>query len=360
MAAIAPDSTPTLLEYIWIGAPYAGDLPSLRSKTKCVWDAEEEINEPGQCPDWNYDGSSTEQAPGSDSEVLLRAVAVFKDPFRGGKARLVLCEALHPETLEPVVGNNRTAAAKVAAATADEEPWYGIEQEYTMIDPSTGRPLGFPAHATAVPKPQGPYYCGVGAGRAFGRKVAEDHLQACITAGIRVSGLNAEVLSGQWEFQVGPVGLLEVGDQLWTARYILERVAESHGVVIDFSPKPVPVGDWNGSGAHTNFSTKSIRESKADDGDVVTDAIKLAMERMGAPGKPEEHLALYGAGNELRLTGKHETASMHDFKWGVADRGASIRIPRAGGYLEDRRPASNCDPYAVAAKIAATICGVEM
>lgn len=330
--------TRVFAEYVWID----GAL-DVRSKTKVV-DAVPQA--PADLPEWNFDGSSTGQAPGHDSEVLLRPVRLFADPFRGAPHVLVMCDCYLPDG-RPAKNNNRAWAAKIFAAAPDAKPWYGIEQEYTMFaDART--PLGWPRGG--FPGPQGPYYCSAGADVAYGRHVVEAHIRACVFAGIGVSGLNGEVMPGQWEYQVGPVEGIAAADQLWISRYLLKRVAEQFNVIVSFAPKPI-VGDWNGAGCHTNFSTAPMR---ADGGYA---AIVEAIERLGA--KHAEHIAVYGEDNHKRLTGRHETASMHTFSWGVANRGASIRVPRqterdGRGYLEDRRPASNMDPYLVTAKILAT------
>ena len=230
-----------------------------------------------------------------------------------------------------------------------EVPWYGIEQEYALLDKDTGWPLGWPKEK-GFPGPQGPYYCSAGADKVVGRTVVEAHYKACLYAGIQVSGINGEVMPAQWEYQVGPCTGIDSGDQLWVSRYILDRVGELAGVVVTVDPKPMP-GDWNGSGCHTNFSTKSMRAPGG------YEKIKEACEALGK--RHLEHVAVYGEGNERRLTGKHETADINTFSWGVANRGASIRVGRETekngcGYLEDRRPASNMDPYVVTAMIAKT------
>tara|TARA_Y100000590_G_scaffold398115_2_gene480254 strand:- start:616 stop:1341 length:726 start_codon:yes stop_codon:yes gene_type:complete len=232
----------------------------------------------------------------------------------------------------------------------DQEPWFGLEQEYTMLDPATGWPAGFPAGG--FPAPQGPYYCGVGAVKIRGRDLVEQHTTWCIEAGLAISGTNAEVMPGQWEFQIGPVDTVAVGDHLWMARYLLYRAGEQHGLEISIEAKPMK-GDWNGAGMHTNFSTNAMRESY--------DAVEKAAESMGAPGKPVEHLAGYGIGIEDRLTGEHETQRFDQFSYGVSDRGASIRIPwqvaqDGKGYIEDRRPNANADPYVVATLLTNTCC----
>jgi len=249
-----------------------------------------------------------------------------------------LCETLNAKTMKPIETNMRF----------DAEPWFGIEQEYTLMNSDGRTPLGWPNNG--FPAPQGPYYCGVGTNHAHGRHIAESHYRACLFAGITISGINAEVMPGQWEFQIGPCVGIDSGDQMWLSRYILNRVAEDFNVVVSYDPKPVK-GDWNGAGAHTNYSTKSTREKGG-----FKNIIEM-IEKMGKVHK--EHMAAYGKHNEQRLTGKHETCNFNQFKYGVAHRGASVRIPRQCeidqcGYFEDRRPAANCDPYLVTSMIANT------
>ena len=327
-------------EYLWID----GTEPTaeIRSKTKILADGDE----PGI---WGYDGSSTNQATGDNSDVVLKPVFQCPDPIRGGNNILVMCETYltDKETSHPT--NTRALAREAEEKYGNQDPWFGLEQEYTMIDPSTGWPAGFPPNG--FPAPQGPYYCGVGALKIHGRDAVEEHTTLCIEAGLKISGTNAEVMPGQWEFQIGPAGTVEVGDHLWIARYLLYRVGEKHNVEISIEAKPMK-GDWNGAGMHTNFSTQAMRDG--------FDAITAACEALGAPGKPEEHLAGYGVGIEDRLTGEHETQRYDQFSYGVSDRGASIRIPwqvaeDQKGYLEDRRPNANADPYVVAALMTNTV-----
>lgn len=211
-------------------------------------------------------------------------------------------------------------------------------------------PFGWPKNG--YPGPQGPYYCSVGAENSFGRLIVEAHYRACLYAGIQISGINAEVLPGQWEYQVGPCEGIEAGDQCWIARYIMYRVCEDFGAIVTFDPKPVP-GDWNGSGCHTNYSTQTMREEGG------YKAILKAVESLSQ--HHSDHIAAYGTGNERRLTGRHETSSIKTFLYGVGDRSASIRIPREAeingrGYFEDRRPSANCDPYVVTSMIFRTTC----
>jgi glutamine synthetase len=328
---------PYKAEYIWID----GTEPTakLRSKTKIVADGAE-------LPIWGFDGSSTNQAPGDQSDCVLKPVFSCPDPIRGGDDVLVLAEVLNID-MTPHESNTRAACVAVAEKYASQEPIFGIEQEYTFF--KDGRPYGFPS-PVGFPAPQGGYYCGVGADEVFGRDIVEAHMDACLTAGLHLSGINAEVMPGQWEFQIGPVAPPQVADELWVARWLLYRIGEDFDVAATLDPKPA-AGDWNGAGAHTNFSTNAMRESY--------DAIIAACEALGT--KVDEHIAGYGAGIEGRLTGAHETAPYNEFSYGVSNRGASIRIPwqvevDKKGYIEDRRPNANCDPYVVTRLIVDTCC----
>ena len=326
-------------EYIWIDG--TEPLPMIRSKTKIIDDGETEM------PIWGFDGSSTNQAPGGNSDLVLNPVFDTHDPLRGGDNRLVLCEVLIPEDMSPHATNTRAACVEAYEKYKDQEPWFGIEQEYTFF--KFGRPLGWPEEG--YPAPQGPYYCGVGAIEIAGRDIVEEHTTAALDAGLALSGTNAEVMLGQWEFQIGPVDTVTVSDHLWVARYLLYRIAENHRVNASIAAKPIQ-GDWNGAGAHTNFSTKAMRENY--------DAIIAACEALGAEGKPEQHIAGYGVGTEERLTGLHETAHFSEYRYGVSDRGASVRIPwqvevAKKGYIEDRRPNANMDPYVVTRLITETV-----
>uniref|UniRef100_A0A915MN39 glutamine synthetase n=1 Tax=Meloidogyne javanica TaxID=6303 RepID=A0A915MN39_MELJA len=239
------------VEYVWID----GSIQNVRSKTKTVDFIPKKVDE---LPIWNFDGSSTDQASGADSDVFIK------------------------------------------------HAWFGMEQEYTLLDVDH-HPFGWPKAPFGFPGPQGPYYCGVGANKAYGRDIVESHYRACLYAGITISGINGEVMPGQWEFQVGPCEGIDMGDHLWVARYLLHRVAEEFGVIIAY---------YDPSG---------------------------------------------GKDNERRLTGLHETATIDKFSYGVASRCSSVRIPRQTevdgyGYFEDRRPSSNCDPYLVTDALVRTCC----
>ena len=330
-------------EYIWID----GQKPTakLRSKTKIL---DKPVKSLSDIPEWGYDGSSTYQASGHFSDLLLRPVRYVADPLHRENDILVLCEVFNPDG-SVHWSNTRAHLRDVAEKYKDQEPWFGIEQEYTLFEGN--KPLGWPDKG--FPAPQGGYYCGVGADEVFGREVVEAHADACVRAGIHIVGTNAEVMPGQWEFQIGAIGPLDMGDELWLARWLLYRIGEEFGISATLYPMPVK-GDWNGAGAHTNFSTKAMR---ADGGLKVIEAAMKKLEK-----RHEDHIKIYGAHNEERLTGLHETAPIHTFRYGSSDRGASVRIPMATtqlgkGYFEDRRPAANMDPYQVCAILIETVCG---
>ena len=325
------------LEYIWLD----GYQPTanLRSKTKIVTDFKGTLND---CPMWSFDGSSTLQAEGNSSDCLLKPVALYQDPDRKN-GWLVMTEVLNADGT-PHISNGR--------ATIDDDDndfWFGFEQEYFLWDPESKLPLGFPRDQT----PQGQFYCSVGAANAFGREMVEKHIDLCIDAGINIEGINAEVAAGQWEFQCFAKGAKQAGDEMWVARYLLERLGEEYGLAINWHPKPLGATDWNGSGMHANFSNNVLRTC-GDKGiyDKICEAFRPTV---------ADHIAVYGADNDKRLTGEHETAAITDFSYGVSDRGASIRIPLMTveknwkGWLEDRRPASNGDPYKIAAVIIKTV-----
>lgn len=347
-----------LAEYIWID----GTQPTaqLRSKTKVLHRLDiATVLESGELgnlnleffPEWGADGSSTNQAPGDRSDIVLRPVRAVNDPFRE-RGVLVLCE-VYTSNGEPHESNTRANLRQVLdAGAAEKHGWFGFEQEYTFFH-ADGRPYGFPAGGYAAP--QGPYYCGVGSENIKGRPVYEEILERCLQAGLAISGVNWEVMPGQAEIQVGVAPDLLAADQVWLARWIMARVGEDYKVSISFDPKPAK-GDWNGAGMHTNFSTKEMRE---EGGLAHIEAACAAFSK-----KINEHLTEYGHGYEERLTGHHETASYKEFKFGVSDRTASIRIPlhvaeKGYGYMEDRRPNANGDPYRIAARMLRTVAGID-
>lgn len=344
---MSQDTGKIVVEYIWTDGS-----GGLRSKARVLEHENSYLDDASTIPEWNYDGSSTVQAEGHDSEVIIKPRRSVRCPFRKGDNLLVLCDGYNPKN-EPLQSNYRVDANDIFNQGLDQEPWYGIEQEFFLIDAKTGNALGFENPDSACyPKQQGQYYCSVGTANAFGRKVIDEALKNMLYADLTASGINAEVAPGQWEYQIGPVEGIDASDQLYLSRYILERTAEVHGVSIEYHPKPLS-GDWNGSGCHTNFSTKPMRE----EGGLahINNAIaKLA-------GKHEQHMAVYGDYNELRMTGKHETADHAIFSYGRANRGASVRIGNQvykdnRGYFEDRRPSSNMNPYRVTSILFKTCC----
>ncbi len=337
-------STKYKLEYIWLDGYQP--VPNLRGKTLIKeFDAMPTLD---QLPFWGFDGSSTMQAEGKSSDCALKPVAVYPDPAVENGA-LVMCEVMMPDKTTPHPTNAR------ATILDDEGAWFGFEQEYFMY--RDGRPLGFPPEG--YPEPQGPYYTGVGYKNvgAIAREIVMKHLDLCLDAGINHEGINAEVAKGQWEFQIFGKGSKRAADEVWMARYLLMRLCESYRVDIDFRCKPLK-GDWNGSGMHCNFSTDYLRETG---GKAYFEKLMAAFDEAKM-----EHIAVYGPDNQLRLTGAHETAPIDQFTYGVADRGASIRIPHSfmeddyKGYLEDRRPNSEGDPYQIASRVLKTIESVSM
>lgn len=343
-----------IAEYIWID----GTGTTTRSKQRTL---AHKVNSLEDLPEWNFDGSSTEQAETDNSEVVLRPVAFYPDPFRKGDNVLVLCETFCVDrftgNVAPANTNFRHFSVPIMEAAADQHPWFGIEQEYTLLAvsyasavPFSKWPLGWPQGG--YPAPQGPYYCGAGASVCFGRVVMDAHYKACLYVGLKIAGTNGEVMPGQWEYQIGPCEGIEIGDHMWMARYLLARVCENFNVGFTIRPKPVP-GDWNGTGCHTNYSTEAMRNNGG------YDAILAAIKELEK--KHDLHISVYGEENHQRLTGRHETASIDKFSYGVAHRGASVRIPYQvsidkKGYLEDRRPASNVDPYVHCSLIVDTTC----
>ena len=302
-----------------------------------------------QIPEWTYDGSSTGQAPSEgDTEITLRPVYIKSHkPERDPITRVLAVCATYYSYGKPLPNNHYEFAKEVFANQPETEPWFGIEQEYFIMSSLTKKPLGYLDH---VNTPHGQFYCAVGANNVYGREIANRHYRECLKYGLQISGLNQEVSIGQWEFQIGPVTGIEAGHQMMMARYLLELEAERDGCYISYEPKPVLA--WNGSGCHVNFSTLQMRES----GGLVV--IQVAMDKLAE--RHMEHIAVYGSGNEHRLTGKHETSSLTEFSWGYGTRNTSVRVgnetrQRGCGYFEDRRPAANMDPYLVTGMLFKTV-----
>lgn len=347
------------VEYVWIDG--CGDL---RSKTKIIsrppnWEENQDNHlTPKFYPDWNYDGSSTKQADGNNSEVIIKPQAVFHDCFRRNSkySKIVLCDTYIQNDegdIIPHSSNTRVQANAIFEKYYNEKSMFGIEQEFFIT--KNNYPIGFPEDRKIMPREQGDYYCGLGGSNIYGREFMENAMDNCLYSGINITGMNSEVAPSQWEFQVCNIGI-SAADELYMLRYILKRTSENFGWSIDFHPKPI-VGDWNGSGCHVNFSTIKMRNEGG------YDLILKAIDNLSK--NHDEHMKQYGCDNELRMTGEHETANYNVFSYGVANRGASIRIPRQTqknkyGYFEDRRPASNMDPYIVTSMILNTSMGEEI
>ena len=346
--------TKKFAEYIWLD----GTVPTqeLRSKTRVV---EITGDVSIDCfPEWGFDGSSTNQATGDNSDCILIPVSFVNDPIRGNGNFLVMCE-VYDRNGNPHATNTRSVLRNVLnAGAAAQDPVFGFEQEYTLFDKNG--PLGWPEHG--YPQPQGPFYCGVGDGKVNGRDLVEAHQQACLDADLLFYGINAEVMLGQWEFQIGYRGFdedidaLMIADHVWFATWLLHRLGEDYKIKVSYENKPMK-GDWNGAGCHTNFSTKDMRDKNTG-----AQAVKHAIEKLEE--NHDKHIKVYGYALDERLTGAHETCSINEFKSGDSDRGASIRIPVATskkgyGYLEDRRPGANSDPYLVSSRILVSICDLD-
>lgn len=326
----------TKIEYVWLDG-YTPE-PNLRSKIKVC---NINITDITSIPEWNFDGSSTLQADGDKSDCILKPVRLYREIGQSNKV-YVLCEVMNPD------GTPHETNQRAKLGEDDKEMWFGFEQEYFIREGKYKPVLG---HREGSIEGQGKYYCGVGS-NVVGRDIVEEHMDLCLSMGINITGINAEVALGQWEYQVFSTGKLKSGDDLWMSRYLMEKLSEKYGYYIEYHPKPLAYGEWNGSGLHTNFSTEKMRQ---EGGEEYFNSLLNALES-----RRDQHIEVYGSDNELRLTGKYETQSIDKFSWGVSDRGASIRIPLSTakewkGYLEDRRPASNANPYEIIKVISETI-----
>ena len=356
-----------IADYIWLDKE---GIP--RSKSKTIFNIKSEdkkitnLLDKNKYDEWSYDGSSTGQLTGEgNTEIIIKPVAVFIDPFRELKYPninvLVLCDTYNSDG-SPTESNNRYKAMDIFNNFGHTIPWYGIEQEFFImsnddmnISSKTCLPykqnfeLNNPSKLSS--NLQGQYYCSSGSNNAFGRNIVDEAYNLSLKAGVKCSGMNAEVAPSQWEIQVGPCEGIEAGDHLVILRYILNRVGEKFNVNINLDPKPLSK-DFNGSGCHVNFSTTTMRNKNG-----IID-IMSSIKKLGE--KHNEHMEVYGKDNDKRMSGKKETSDFNTFTWGIATRNTSIRIPmntnkEGKGYFEDRRPSSNMDPYIVTSKILETI-----
>ena len=326
-------------EYVWTDGY---ESPNLRSKVRYVTMATNPTKA-SDVPSWSFDGSSTQQADLSDSDLTLSPVKIYNNPFYSGDMRsyLVLCEVQNSKG-KPHVSNTRADLRK----TTDGIDGFaiGFEQEYLLINPKTRQPYHWPTgvndageETVMFPAPQGRYYCGTG-DFVKGREFSDEHAEMCIAAGVDIGGTNAEVLLSQWEYQIGHTTPVDACDDLMIARYIAERLGEKYDAAINTVPKPFPGDDWNGSGCHINFSTPTFAAGKADSKYIDELLADVAEDH-------SDHIRSYGDGNTERLTGKNETPHIDDFEWGKGDRSVAIRIPVGDTHLEDRRPGANINPY---------------
>ncbi|KAH9628059.1 hypothetical protein HF086_018034 [Spodoptera exigua] len=237
--------------------------------------------------------------------------------------------------------NHRYKCAATYNKCKEQEPWFGMEQYFYLMNPTDLRPVGWPKGGYPQSSPL--YYCGTGGDKIFGRELIDAHSRCCLYAGIPMWSTNPEVVPSQWQYRVGPSVGINAGDDAWMARFILKILAEQFGVSISFDPKPV--AEWSTSAAGVNFSTLATR------GENGISVIQKGIKKLAA--SHERHIKVYDAHGELDnktpLSGETMTEK---FSAGIADRSCSIRIPRIVaenkcGFLEDRRPASNSDPYQV-------------
>lgn len=335
--------------YVFVDA----SLENVRSKMRVL---SYEPKSPEDCPRSTFCGLGTDQWPdaGTDSELYLVPVALFRDPFLKGRNKLVLCEVLNPDG-QPNETNTRHPCKMVMEAAKDKEPWFGIEQEYVLLE-GNGAQIGWPCQRHALKRPQS-YFYGVGTENIAARQVADAHIKACSYAGVKLYGSNAEAVIAQWEYQIGPLPGVEAGDHLWMSRYILHRVAEDFGVVVSFEPRPFKVADLPGSAAHINFSTK---QSRSEGG---FDWINKALAKLEV--KHELHLAAYDPrkekSNDERLNANLLGTPNREYSAGVASKTVCVRVPReteksGRGFFEDRRPGANMEPYRAMQALVETLC----
>jgi len=355
------DKQPLIAEYVWVSGQDTHH--DIRSKCRTLYLSAEDMALPpkemlkkGIFPVWNFDGSSTGQARGQNTEIVIKPVNAWPHPFAKDIPMVaVLTECFTPEGA-PTTDNTRNVAVSVFEADKNNlKPWFGMEQEYVLVTKS-GRPLGWPERG--YPAAQGPYYCANGP-VALGRNIVMAHYERCLQMGIKISGTNAEVMPAQWEFQVGPCEGIEMGDSLVMARWCYLRLLEDIGTFgldldVNFDVKPVK-GDWNGSGLHTNFSTEPMRKPGG------LEVIKQAVQRLEKTVRND--IPFHGQNNNERMTGQHETSSWKEFTWGIGTRHTSVRIgndvaKQGYGYFEDRRPGSDADPWLLSAALFASSCDI--
>lgn len=343
-----------IIEYVWIG----GNM-ELRSKIKVVSPHEINLSSADDrlnlhdVPHWNFDGSSTSQSSGTHSELKLIPVALYNNPLihistYSKKAYAVLCETTFNDYTKTNSNNRQKAFSFFNSNYVQNlESWFGFEQEYFIMNDDIKKLLHKNIDDCVLNVSK--FYCSVGSRYNFFRHIAETHMTTCIDAGIQICGINAEVSPCQWEFQIGPGLNLKAADDLWMARYFLEKIAQNFNSYIIWHPKPFKL--LNGSGLHSNFSTKFMRNSNND-----TNGLKYIIESIDKlKSTHSTDISSFGDFNDKRMSGLYETSNFDSFHFNIdtpTDRGASVRIgydtiKNKKGYFEDRRPASNADPYII-------------
>lgn len=324
-------------EYIWLDAK-----GTPRSKTRMLPDGVLGVSVAEDLPSWQYDGSSTGQAELGSSDVLLRPVRIFRNPFSSsGRALWILCETFaDPTTPHPT--NYRARAREVFAETSSLSLQFGFEQEFFCAEG------GFNEEELSLYSSNA--YCGAGYDAVRIRGFMEEAERHALGMGLSITGKNMEVVPGQGEFQVFGSDL-NACDHLVLLRYLLLRQGEVSKLHVTFAPKPYP--SLNGSGCHTNISTAQTRSEGG------LEAIHKILQH-GLMPDHTSFMEVWGEDNDKRMTGDCETSDPSKFTWNERNRGASVRIPlltvlNGKGYFEDRRPASSMDPYQVSSHLAKSI-----
>lgn len=331
------------VDYVWVD----GTGENVRSKARTIEFIPDNHKE---VPVWGSDGKASMLPVPKESDVLLVPVAIYNDPFRRGNNKLVLCDTYEYDG-KALPTNHRKSFCDALNKVCDQEIMWGLEQQYMVMDMDE-RPFGWPVMLGEPRKHMG-YYCSVGGNKVYGREIAESHYRACLYAGVQIASIHPDAIPGQWEFQIGVSPGIKGPDDLWMARYILGRISEEYGTHICYHPKRYE--NLSGSSCHVNFSTKATRK---DNG---LSTLQEYMQKLSK--RHDEHLKKYdpygGEQNKRRLTGKDGASAADTFSSGVGDKNLSVRITKESetkkkGYVEDRRPAANGDPYAVCDMIVRT------
>lgn len=302
--------------YVWMSR---GGVFRYKIYTLSSLNADGDFDNPDLYPTGTFDGSSTGDAEVGSSDLRIKPCAVYRDV--DGVGVFVLCDIDTAETpranLLTLIENRKVFGA--------ESCWFGFEQEYFLL------PFESESEQDAF------HYCS-----PTSETIPQHHYNECRQMGVHITGWNCEVAPNQYEFQVCAAGV-SAADDLIMARWVLLRVCQEHDKGLLLVPKPIPV--YNGSGLHTNFSTPQMRTSPGG-WSTMLKSVGLLRDRHN------EHMEVYGDGNEERLSGMYETSAFDTFSWGIGSRDTSVRLQKVmkgedKGFIEDRRPASNANPYVV-------------